>query len=39
MNEIVIVKYYTNEILKFKTISIWIIYINMLKSFGSSTST
>ncbi len=30
MSEIVIVKDYTNEILEFKTISIWIIYKNML---------
>jgi hypothetical protein len=29
-NEIVVVKDYTNEILEFKTMSIWIIYENML---------
>jgi hypothetical protein len=28
-----VVKYYTNEILKFKTISIWIIYKNLLVTF------
>jgi hypothetical protein len=36
MNEIIVVKYYTNEILKFKTISIWIIYKNVLRTLGSS---
>jgi hypothetical protein len=35
MSEIVIVKDYTNEILKFKTIPIWIIYKNMLGTLGS----
>jgi len=28
--ETLIIKYYTNEILEFKTISIWIIYKNLL---------
>jgi len=37
MNEIVIIKYYTNKNLKFNTISIWIIYKNMLRFFGSFT--
>jgi hypothetical protein len=39
MSEIVVVKDYTNEILKFKTISIWVIHKNMLGTRGSSTST
>jgi hypothetical protein len=39
MSEIVIINDYTNEILEFKTISIWIIYKNMLKTLGSPTST
>jgi hypothetical protein len=39
MNKIVVVKDYTNEILEFYTISIWIIYKNMLGTFGSFTST
>jgi len=38
MNETIVVKNYTIEILEFKTISIWIIYKNMLKTFKSSTS-
>jgi hypothetical protein len=39
MNEIVVVKDYTNEILEFKIISIWIVYTNMLRTLVSSTST
>ncbi len=35
VSEIVIVKNYTNEILEFKTIPIWIIYKNMLGILGS----
>jgi hypothetical protein len=37
MNKIVVVKDYNYEILKFKTISIWIIYKNMLKTLRTST--
>jgi hypothetical protein len=37
MNKIVIIKDYTNGILEFNTISIWIIYKNILGTFGSST--
>jgi len=37
VSEIVVVKDYTNDILKFKTIPIWIIYKNMLGTFGSLT--
>ncbi len=33
MNEIVIIKYYTNRILKFNTTSIWIIYKKHAKNF------
>jgi hypothetical protein len=39
MNETIVVKHYTNEILEFNTTSVWIIYKNMLKTFKSSTST
>jgi hypothetical protein len=38
MNEIIVVKDYTNENLKFKTISISIIYKSMLGTLRSSTS-
>ncbi len=34
MSETIVVKDYTNEILEFKTISIWIIYKNMLRLLG-----
>jgi len=37
MNKIVVIRDYTNEILEFNTISIWIIYKNMLGTFGSFT--
>jgi hypothetical protein len=37
MNKIVVVKDYIYEILKFKTISVWIIYKNMLGILGTST--
>jgi hypothetical protein len=37
MSEAAVIKDYTNEILKFKTISIWIIYKNMLRTLGSPT--
>jgi len=39
VSEIVVIKYYTNEILEFKTISIWITYKNILRILGSPTST
>jgi hypothetical protein len=39
MSEIVIVNDYSNEILEFKIISIWIIYKSMLRTLGSLTST
>jgi hypothetical protein len=39
MNKIVVLKYYTNEILELKIVSRWIIYINKLQTFGTSTST
>jgi hypothetical protein len=35
MTEIVVVKDYTNEILEFETISIWIICKNMIGILGS----
>jgi hypothetical protein len=37
MSENVVVKEYTNEIFEFTTISIWIIYKNMLRTLGSLT--
>jgi hypothetical protein len=36
MNKIVVIKYYNNEILEFNTMPIWIIYKNMLRTFGKS---
>jgi hypothetical protein len=39
MSEHVVVQDYTNEILDFKTISIWIIYKNMLGTLESFTFT
>jgi hypothetical protein len=37
MSETIIIKDYINEILEFKTISVWIIYTNMLKTIVNST--
>jgi hypothetical protein len=39
MNETIVVKYYINEILEFKTISILILHKNMLGTLGNLTST
>jgi hypothetical protein len=39
MNEIIVVKIYINEILEFRTISIWIICKIMLGTLETSTST
>jgi len=38
MSEIIVVKDYVNEILEFKTTSIWIIHKNMLRTLGNLTS-
>ncbi len=39
MTKTLIVKYYTNEILEFEAIFIWIIYKNLLMTFMSVVST